>query len=554
MKRLWRRPLALLLALSVAFGLLCGGAWAVETETPEVPAQTMGVVDSGTCGDNLTWTLDDAGTLTISGTGEMEDWASFAPWWGKHADTIKTVIIEPGVTGIGHEAFYECGSLTDVSIPDSVTSIGRQAFARCKSLSSVTIPNSVTSIGDRAFEECGGLTTVSIPNSVTEIGRWAFAYCTSLTSVTIPDNITEIDSYVFADCDSLASVTIPAGVTSIGVGAFSGCDSLASVSIPESVTSVHHQAFQDTPWMAAQGDFVIVNGILVKYQGKGKEATIPDGVVSIGASAFESCLSLGKVTVPASVTFIGESAFINCSNLTNICFLGNAPDVFYYDALRLVTATAYYPVGDTTWTAEKTKDYGGKITWKAGTPSDPVEKSAQTITAKNFTKTLGDAAFKLGAKTSGDGKLTYSSSNTKVATVSKAGKVTLKGVGKATITVTAAATDNCKKATKKVTITVKKPTVKTPTLSKLTNSKSKTMTVTWKKVADATGYEVQYTTDKKFKKSVKTVKVKKNTTSATVKKLTKKKKYYVQVRAYKTVLKTNYYSKWSGAKNLTIKK
>ena len=74
MKMRWRRPLALLLALSVAFGLLCGSAWATETELPEIPAQTMSVMGSGTCGDHLTWTLDDAGTLTISGTGGMSDY------------------------------------------------------------------------------------------------------------------------------------------------------------------------------------------------------------------------------------------------------------------------------------------------------------------------------------------------------------------------------------------------------------------------------------------------------------------------------------------------
>ena len=146
-------------------------------------------------------------------------------------------------------------------------------------------------------------------------------------------------------------------------------------------------------------------------------------------------------------------------------------------------------------------------------------KSLQTITAKSFTRTLGDKAFSMNAKTNGDGKLTYTSDNTKVATINSSGKVTLKGVGKATITIKASATDNFKKATKKVTVTVKKPTVKATALTTLTNVKGKKMTVKWKKVNGVTGYEVQYTTDKKFKKSVKTVKVKKNTTlRATIKK------------------------------------
>ena len=81
------------------------------------------------------------------------------------------------VTSIGYEAFYECSSLTSVTIPNSVTSIGSDAFWGCSSLTSVTIPNSVTSIGNYAFEECTGLTSVTIPNSVTSIGDGAFEYC-----------------------------------------------------------------------------------------------------------------------------------------------------------------------------------------------------------------------------------------------------------------------------------------------------------------------------------------------------------------------------------------
>ena len=157
-------------------------------------------------------------------------------------------------------------------------------------------------------------------------------------------------------------------------------------------------------------------------------------------------------------------------------------------------------------------------------------------------------------ETSGDGALTYQSGNTKVAKVSKAGKVTLTGVGKTTVTITAAATGNYKKATKKITVTVKKPAVKAPSISRLTNGKGKKLTVKWKKVSGVTGYEVQYSRDKKFKKGVKKVTVKKaGTTSATVKKLTKKKTYHVRVRAYLTVNKSTFRSKWSGVKSVKIK-
>ena len=114
-------------------------------------------VESGTCGDNLTWTLDDNGTLTISGTGKMYDY--YSPW-SNATTSVKTVVIQNGVTSIGSEAFYGCGSLTSVTIQNGVTSIGESAFYRCNGLTSITIPGSVTSIGSWAFDWCESLTDV----------------------------------------------------------------------------------------------------------------------------------------------------------------------------------------------------------------------------------------------------------------------------------------------------------------------------------------------------------------------------------------------------------
>ena len=130
----------------------------------------------------ITWTLSDDGTLTISGT-DMPDYRyndyvgeTSAPWYSQR-DKIKKVIIENSVTNIGEYAFMFCSSITSVTIPNSVTSIGEGAFQNCSGLTSVTIPNSVTSIGGFAFMYCKGLTSVTIPNSVTSIGEGAFYDC-----------------------------------------------------------------------------------------------------------------------------------------------------------------------------------------------------------------------------------------------------------------------------------------------------------------------------------------------------------------------------------------
>ena len=142
------------------------------------------------------------------------------------AITIPSTLGGHPVTSIGYCAFYDCRSLTSVTIPNSVTSIGEFAFFGCRSLTSVTIPDSVTSIGRRAFSFCSSLTSVTMPNSVTSIGDAAFRGCKSLTSVTIPNSVTRIERSAFNGCSSLTSVTVPNSVTSIGDWAFSECGEL----------------------------------------------------------------------------------------------------------------------------------------------------------------------------------------------------------------------------------------------------------------------------------------------------------------------------------------
>ncbi len=165
------------------------------------------------------------------------------------------------------------------------------------------------------------------------------------------------------------------------------------------------------------------------------------------------------------------------------------------------------------------------------------QKKNQTITyTKSYTKAYGDKAFKLNAKVkAGDGKLSYTSSNTKVAKYNKkTGKVEIKGIGQCVITITASETANYKKKTVKATITVnpKKLTLSSRNLK----PGKKSLKVSWKKDAKADGYEIQLCLKKNFKSGVRKAAVKKaKTTSATVKKLKSGKKYYVRIRAYKKV-------------------
>jgi hypothetical protein len=144
---------------------------------------------------------------------------------------------------INQYAFYNCSSLSSITIPDDVASIGNYAFEHCSGLRSITIGNGVTSIGDDAFWDCSSLTSVVIPSSVTIIGSYSFYYCSSLTSVVIPSSVTIIGEYAFYGCGGLTIITIPNSVTSIGKLAFYGCGNLESVTIPDSVISIGDRAF-----------------------------------------------------------------------------------------------------------------------------------------------------------------------------------------------------------------------------------------------------------------------------------------------------------------------
>ena len=165
-----------------------------------------------------------------------------APLEHRGAIIIPSMLGGCPVTRIGKHAFYECHSLTDVTIPKTVTSIGDEAFED-SGLRSVTIPNSVTSIGEGAFSHCHGLASVTIGNGVASIGNSAFGFCGALRSVAIPNSVTNIGSCAFLECRWLKCVTITNGVESIGENAFDGCGSLTCVTIPDSVTSIGDEAF-----------------------------------------------------------------------------------------------------------------------------------------------------------------------------------------------------------------------------------------------------------------------------------------------------------------------
>ena len=301
---------------------------------------------------------------------------------GTAADGMKVVFGE-SVKKIPSNIFFNCESLTSVTILDSVTSIGDGAFSGCAGLTSVTIPDSVTSIGDWAFSGCTGLTSVTIPDSVTSIGDYAFRGCTGLKEVIYNAKAAECSEYnvfqnagtaadgmkvvfgesvekipvgLFCNCTGLTSVTIGSNVTSIGGSAFSGCTGLTGVTIPDSVTSIGDYAFYGCTGLAS---VTIGNGVTsigyyafcgctglkeVIYNAKAAECSKYDVFQNAGTAAdgmkvvfgesvekipnklFYNCTGLTSVTIGRNVTSIGREAFRGCTSLTEINYNARRAD------------------------------------------------------------------------------------------------------------------------------------------------------------------------------------------------------------------------------------
>ena len=628
------------------------------------------------------------GLTTISG-------GAFYNCTGLSSVTIPASVTQIGYNWDGDGAFQNCTGLTSLTIQagSKEAMIGFNAFNGCTSLEgTLTIPGNYNTIHDRAFYRCHSLKNLTYnqannSNITQKIGAHAFEYCTALETAATSSSLREISEYAFAYDSSLNTVDLRYGVTTIADSAFINCVGLSTVTIPASVTKIGNETF------TGNGVFRgCTNLVTVTIEGAPEDVT---GNI-LGYNVFTNCKKLTAVYIPRSYTNIiwsvswkglervtiwgkeGSSAE-SFANEHSIPFKAGQmdpqdiyipimsrdiflkTDTFQYDGtpktpeisviiggMKLNEGTDYtveyennINVGTATATVNGKGIYTGSVSIDY-----TIEKSEQTIAvASTFNKSYGDAAFNLGAKA--DGVLTYKSSNTSVAAVSSAGKVTIKGVGAATITITATS-DNHKTATAKVTVNVK-PAASTvsslaayngsqivvkytkaanvsgyriqyslksdmtsskmvtiegnsstqKTVSGLTNGKTyyvrirtfkevsgktywsnwsakksvkivqnpnpvsiatlknvsgKKMTVTWKKISKATGYRIQYSTKSDMSGSKMVTIEGANTTSKTITGLTKGKTYYVRIRTYRKVSGKTYWSKWSAAKTVTIKK
>ena len=207
-------------------------------------SETVSAVDekngiSGSYSENIKWTLDADGVLTLSGEGEIPDLTESAPWSSRRAD-IQTIIVEDGITSIGKDVFIGLEDLTSVSLPKGIKSISDNAFYKCINLKTINFPDGLERIGSDAFFGCQ-IESIALPESLTEIGDRAFYNC-RFTSAIIPDNVNSIGECAFSYCTELENITIPDTVSNID-GAFTHCKKLKEVKIPSSVEKIREDTF-----------------------------------------------------------------------------------------------------------------------------------------------------------------------------------------------------------------------------------------------------------------------------------------------------------------------
>lgn len=269
---------------------------------------------------------------------------------------LKSITIPNGVTSIVNSAFKDCTALTSVAMGSGVTTIGNAVFKNCTALTDVTIGSSVGIIEFSAFEGCTALTGITIPNGVTSIKYSAFEGCTGLTSIAIPNSVTLIGNSAFEGCSALTNIMIGSGVTSIGATVFQGCTVLKEImvaegntkyssldgvlfekgntilkaypnaksqtyAVPDGVTTIGNSAFRHCPGITsiAMGSSVTtIESSAFRECTELKTVTLEEGVTSISSSAFEGCTALMSIAIPNSVTTLGTSAFKDCAALTAV--------------------------------------------------------------------------------------------------------------------------------------------------------------------------------------------------------------------------------------------
>ena len=503
---------------------------------------------------------------------------------------IKNVYLPKGRINITEGVFYNCNSLESITFPDTVEAIREYAFGNCSTLKEVKLSPKLNYIYSYAFSGCASLEKLHLPDSTKQVQRNAFENCEALTDIILGAGIKNIPSQAFRGCSSLESIILPYQVEAIEDNAFKNCTKLKKITIPKATTSISDSAFSYPDKMTIYG---VAGSYAEQYAKENDIAFVAQQIATEKITLTETELTLGRnekyqLTVGLNPMDSTDEVIWSSSDekIAKVDKTGNIEAISAGEAV--ITAKA----------GEKTAIC--KVTVNIPIKSIYLNKTSIELNA------IGDS-YQLNASyypSDADGATTWKSDDEGIASVDQTGKVTAVGKGTTTITVScgdvkATCTvvskgesggsqimpspspqpslkpnpDNQSANTPKPTVTPEVPTkgnipqssqtvndgknnAKMTSLTKIKgvvakNQKKCKVKVTWKKVSSSLGYQIQYATNKKFKKAKKkTVK----STLVTLKKLKKKKTYFIRIRAYKMADGKKVYGKWSSVKKVKVKK
>ena len=521
-----------------------------------------------------------------------------------YCDNLKTVVLSESVKNIAKSAFIECLSLENIEMP-GVKSISEYAFYGCTSLKAIEMPL-LESISSYAFENCTSLKTIEMP-LVKRIYSNAFENCTSLERVTIPPQAESIGSQAFYKCSQLSEVIFELTDYDenednfyVSDNAFEECHPDLFIYVQPSMLNLFKETFMpayadritDVQQKVNVIENVVINNATISFKAGDKPVftgTVPNDALYV--IDYEGWFGADNKFISSSDYW--NSAYVErgwCDGLIS-SFKGNTE--YNYQLYLKLTDEAIeqgYVFGPKTKLIVNGKDVeyphsgepgvtlqiGTKLTMMPATTCADGHKLNKTVTKATLNKngsvvTKCTVCGEVKSKSTIYYPKTVKLSETSYTYNGKVKKPRVKVVGSNSKTISAnnytvtyaSGRKNVGKYAVKIAFKGNYSGTKTlyftinpkaTGISKLTAGK-KAFTVKWKKQAtQTTGYQIQYSTDKKFKQSNKTVTVSKNkTTSKTVSKLKAKKKYYVRVCTYKTVKGTKYYSAWSKAMFITTK-
>ena len=504
--------------------------------------------------------------------------------------SLKEIIFPKKIKSIGTEAFLNCITIEDLNLAQSISEINESAFDGCEGLNKINLPKDLMYIRKAAFRNCSSLIQVKMSNLVNYMGDNVFENCNFLTDIVLSARIKAIPSQTFQGCSSLESIILPYQVETIEDNAFKNCTKLKKITIPKATTSISDSAFSYPDKMTIYG---VAGSYAEQYAKENDIAFVAQQIATEKITLSETELTLGrneKYQLTAGLTPMDSTDEVIWSSsdekIAKVDKTGNIEAISAGEAV--ITAKA----GEKTATC--------KVTVNIPIKSIYLNKTSIELNA------IGDS-YQLNASyypSDADGAIIWKSDDERVASVDQTGKVTAVGKGTTTITVSCGSVkdtctvvskgesdgsqiipspspqpsvkpnpDNQPANTPKPSMTPQVPTKgnipqssqtvndgknsgQMASLTKIKgvvakNQKKCKVKVTWKKVPNSMGYQIQYATNKKFKKAKKkTVKY----TFVTLKKLKKKKTYFIRIRAYKIADGKKVYGKWSSVKKVKVKK